>query len=227
MDGQKRLLHDVSHELRSPLARLQAAIGLIRQAPERAQKMLTRIEEEITRIDLLVGELLTLSRLEAGELPGTEEAIDMHELVRDIVNDANFEAQATGREVLWDEREAAPTLRAWPELLHRAIENVVRNALKHAPESRTIRVETAIDASAQQFLLRVVDSGHGIADDELSDLFTPFFRGANKPRTEGYGLGLAIARHSIEAHGGIIRASNQPGAGLCVEIFLPVGKPPN
>jgi signal transduction histidine kinase len=189
--------------------------------------MLARIEEEITRIDLLVGELLTLSRLEAGELPGTVEAIDMHELVRDIVKDANFEAQATGREVLWNEREKAPTLHGRPELLHRAIENVVRNALKHAPDSLTVRVETAFDAAARQLLVRVIDGGPGIADNELADIFTPFFRGANTQRTKGYGLGLAIARHSVEAHGGVIHASNQPGSGLCVEILLPVGKPAN
>jgi two-component system OmpR family sensor kinase len=151
----------------------------------------------------------------------------MHELEHDIVSDANFEAQATGREVLWNERETAPTLHGRAELLHRAIENVVRNALKHAPESRTIRVETAFDSAARQLLLRVIDAGPGIADDELFDLFTPFFRGANTQRTKGYGLGLAIARRSIEAHGGIIRASNQPGAGLCVEILLPVGEPAN
>lgn len=221
MENQRRLLHDVSHELRSPLARLQAAVGLIRQRPDRPETMLARIEEEIARIDHLVGELLTLSRLEAGELLGAEENIDMRDLVRDIVNDANFEAQTNGREILWDDRGSA-TLRGQPELLHRAIENIVRNALKHAPESRTVRVESDLDVAAHRYLLRVLDEGQGIPEEELSELFTPFFRGADTARTEGYGLGLAIARRSIEAHGGIIRAGNRSGGGLCVEIVLPL-----
>jgi two-component system, OmpR family, sensor kinase len=221
MENQRRLLHDVSHEMRSPLARLQAAVGLIRQRPDHPEIMIARIEEEIARIDRLVGELLTLSRLEAGELPGSEETIDMHELVQDIVKDTNFEAQASSREVVWDERGSA-TLRGRSELLHRAIENIIRNALKHAPESRTIRVESELDLAARRYLLRVLDDGQGISEEEISKLFTPFFRGTDTARTDGYGLGLAIAKRSIQAHGGTIHAGNRPGRGLCVQIALPL-----
>jgi two-component system OmpR family sensor kinase len=221
MQSQRRLLHDVSHELRSPLARLQAAAGLIRQNPDQPETMITRIEEEITRIDRLVGELLTLSRLETGEMAAGKEQVDMHDLVRDVVHDANFEAQAREREVIWDNR-GSPTLPGRPELLHSAIENIVRNALKHAPESQTIRVETAVDAERRQYILRVLDDGRGIPENELADLFTPFFRGATGSRTDGYGLGLAIARRSIETHGGTIRANNRSGGGLSVEIVLPL-----
>ncbi|HWS66699.1 MAG TPA: ATP-binding protein [Steroidobacteraceae bacterium] len=219
MEGQRRLLHDVSHELRSPLARLQAAAGLIRQNPDQPEAMIGRIEEEITCIDHLVDELLTLSRLEAGELIYVEEEVDMRDLVRDIVHDANFEAEAHDREVNWDDRGSA-TLQGRPELLHSAIENIIRNALKHAPESRIVRVETSVDAATQEYTLRVLDDGCGIPEDELPDLFTPFFRGASA-RPDGYGLGLAIARRSIEAHGGTIRANNRAGGGLSVEIVLP------
>jgi two-component system OmpR family sensor kinase len=218
MQGQRRLLHDVSHELRSPLARLQAAAGLIRQNPDQIEAMMTRIEEEISRIDRLVGELLTLARLEAGEFTAVEEEVDMRDLVRDIVHDANFEAKAHEREVIWDDRGSA-TIQGRPELLHSAIENIVRNALKHAPESRIVRVETSVDAAERQYTLRVLDDGRGIPEDELPDLFTPFFRGA-RAQPDGYGLGLAIARRSIEAYGGSIRASNRSGGGLSVEIVL-------
>jgi two-component system OmpR family sensor kinase len=218
MHGQRRLLHDVSHELRSPLARLQAAAGLIRQNPGQLEAMITRIDEEIVRIDRLVGELLTLSRLEAGELIAAEEEVDMRDLVRDIVQDANFEAQAHEREVIWDDRGSA-RVQGRPELLHSAIENIVRNALKHAPESRIVRVETSVDAVKRQYTLRVLDDGRGIPEDELPDMFTPFFRGA-RAEPDGYGLGLAIARRSIEAHGGAIRANNRSGGGLSVEIVL-------
>jgi two-component system, OmpR family, sensor kinase len=218
MQGQRRLLHDVSHELRSPLARLQAAAGLIRQNPDQLEAMITRIEEEIARIDRLVGGLLTLSRLEAGDLIAVEEEVDMRDLVRDIVHDANFEAQAHEREVIWDDRGSA-TIQARPELLHSAIENIVRNALKHAPESRIVRVETSVDAAKRQYTLRVLDDGHGIPEDELPNLFTPFFRGS-RARPDGHGLGLAIARRSIEAFGGTICAKNRSGGGLSVEILL-------
>jgi two-component system OmpR family sensor kinase len=219
MQGQRRLLHDVSHELRSPLARLQAAAGLIRQNPDQLEAMIIRIEEEIARIDHFVGELLTLSRLEAGDLIAVEEEVDMRDLVRDIIQDANFEAQAHEREVIWDDRGSA-TVQGRPELLHSAIENIVRNALKHAPESRIVRVETSVDADKRQYTLHVLDDGRGVPEDELPDLFTPFFRGA-RARSDGYGLGLAIARRSIEAYGGTIRANNRSGGGLSVEIVLP------
>lgn len=222
MERQRRLLHDVSHELRSPLARLQAAAGLMRQKPEEPAAMIVRIEEETARIDRLVGELLTLSRLEAGELAGTQEAVDMQELVEEVVRDANFEAQAHGRQVVWGAAGPA-SLRGRPEILRSAIENIVRNALKHASQSRTVKVETATDAIEGRYILRVLDEGPGIPEDELPNLFTPFCRGANTAGdTDGYGLGLAIARRCVEAHGGTIHANNRPEGGLCVEVVLPL-----
>ena len=220
MEGQRRLLHDVSHELRSPLARLQAAVGIMRQKPDQPAQMITRIEDETVRIDHLVGELLTLSRLEAGELVGVEEEIDMRELVAEIVQDANFEAQAQDRQVIWDESGSA-TLRGRPELLRSAIENIIRNSLKHAPESHSIWIETASDVVRQRYALRVFDAGRGVPADELPDLFTPFARGSSSASADGYGLGLAIARRCVEAHGGAISADNRPGGGFCVEIVLP------
>lgn len=220
MEGQRRLLHDVSHELRSPLARLQAAVGIMRQKPEQPADMIARIEDETARIDHLVGELLTLSRLEAGELAGAEEEVDMHELVDEVVRDASFEAQAQGRQVVWEENGAA-VLQGRPELLHSAIENIVRNALKHAPDCPTVWVETSADAVRRLYILRVLDEGAGVPAEELPSLFSPFFRGTNTANMEGYGLGLAIARRCIEAHGGTIRADNRPAGGLRVEIMLP------
>lgn len=220
MEGQRRLLHDVSHELRSPLARLQAAAGLMRQEIEQPATMVARIEEETAHIDRLVGELLTLSRLEAGELAGSAEDVDMHELVQEVVRDANFEAGPQGRQVVWDEVGSA-MVNGRADLLHSAIENIVRNALKHAPESRIVWIETVVDAVRRTYTLRVLDQGRGIPDDELPRLFTPFFRGANSASSDGYGLGLAIARRCVEAHGGTIRADNRPGGGLRVEIVLP------
>jgi len=223
MNGQRRLLHDVSHEMRSPLARLQAAAGLMR-LKFGEEPVTLRVEEEIVRIDRLVGDLLKLSRLEAGELAGAVEPVDMQELVRGVVTDANFEAQTTGRTVLW-ERETAGTVSGRPEMLHGAIENLVRNALKHAPLTREVRVETSLDAVQGLYTLCVLDSGPGVLEADLPVLFTPFFRAAGAG-ADGYGLGLAIARRSIEAHGGSIRASNRAEGGLAVTLTLPTERRP-
>jgi two-component system OmpR family sensor kinase len=218
MNGQRRLLHDVSHEMRSPLARLQAAAGLLRQRHGQ-EPAIERVEEEIVRIDRLVGDLLQLSRLEAGEMAGMAEAVDMQELLRGVVTDADFEARVTGRSVTLL-RETAGTVTGRPDTLHGAIENVVRNALKHAPLTREVYVDTSLDPLAGRYTVCVLDEGPGVPDTELPRLFTPFFRAAGAG-ADGYGLGLAIARRSIEAHGGSIRASNRPEGGLAVTIVLP------
>ncbi|QGZ42834.1 signal transduction histidine kinase [Pseudoduganella flava] len=220
MDGQTRLLHDVSHELRSPLARLQAAIGLAHQNPERISASLERIERESMRMDKLVDELLTLSRLEAGALPGAKEEINAAELLDQIVGDAQFEATAQGRVV-----EAAGTpdvvLLGQPDLLTRAIENVVRNAIKHSPAGGTVVVEST--ARGAELRIRVLDRGPGVAPEDLQTIFEPFFRSSGTQKdVEGHGLGLAIARHVVQQHGGAIAAYNRDGGGLCVEITLPL-----
>lgn len=218
MSGQRRLLHDVSHEMRSPLARLQAAAGLLRQRHGQ-EPVIERVEEEIVRIDRLVGDLLHLSRLEAGDMAGMAEPVDMQELLRGVVTDANFEAHATGRSVTLI-RETAGTVMGRPDTLHGAIENVVRNALKHAPSTRQVRVDTTLDGDGGHYTVCVLDAGPGVPDTELPRLFTPFFR-ATGAGADGYGLGLAIARRSVEAHGGSIRAENRAEGGLAVTIVLP------
>jgi two-component system, OmpR family, sensor kinase len=223
MNRQRRLLHDVSHEVRSPLARLQAATGILRQRHPSEDPTVDRIEEEITRIDRLVGDLLRLSRIEAGELGEEPEPVDLRELVSQIVSDANFEAQSRGRRVSWD-RPVDATVLGRAEMLHVAFENILRNALKHAPESEIVALETALDISGERYVFRVLDTGPGVREEELPALFTPFFRSASSASTEGYGLGLAIARRSIEAHGGTIRARNRAAGGLEVEIELPLRK---
>jgi len=217
MQGQRRLLHDVSHELRSPLARVQAAVGLLREDPAMLASMTDRIENEVARMDQLVGALLTLSRLESGELAQDIQDVDLRELVAGIVRDVQFEAG--GGAGVTQVNEVPAQTRGAPRLLHSAIENVVRNALKHGGGA-PIRIETALDATGRQFILRVLDQGPGLAADEIERLFTPFFRGRNAA-SSGYGLGLAIARRSVEAHGGSIRAGNRPEGGLCVTITLP------
>ena len=220
--SQRRLLHDVSHELRSPLARLQAAIGLARQQPEKLDASLDRIERESGRLDELVGELLTLSRLEAGMSGAADEEVDLVELVAGIADDARFEAEATGRQVKFaGAGEAIVKVRA--ELLHRAFENVIRNAVKYTREGTAVEVWVERRTVPDCLIVTVADRGPGVPESDLPAIFEPFFRGGVGVKTAGFGLGLAIARRAIEAHGGRIRAMNRPDGGLRVEIVLPMG----
>lgn len=218
--AQKRLLHDVSHELRSPLARLQVAVGLARQQPDKLDQYLERIERETQRLDRLVGEVLTLARLESGMVQGSREDIDLGDLLVGVVEDARFEAEAKGRRIeLTHDAEGKDQLHGQAELLHRAIENVIRNALHHTPEGGA--VEVSLHEDGRGLMLTVDDHGPGVPEAELAAIFDPFRRGAHEQEGNGYGLGLAIARRAIEAHGGMIQAANRPEGGLRVTIELP------
>lgn len=219
MGAQRRLLHDVSHELRSPLARLQAAIGLARQQPDRFDESMDRLEREGERMNHLVGELLTLSRLEAGETQAAE-LIDLSELLADLVDDARFEGAA---------RRLVISLKTTPGLcahadaaqLHRAIDNVLRNALRHAPSGSEISV-TCMAADEQHSQIIVEDQGDGAPADLLESLFEPFVRATPQ---DGFGLGLAIARRAITGARGDIRAENIADGGFRIHIQLP--QPPS
>lgn len=218
MAAQRQLLHDVSHEIRSPLARLHAAVGLARQDPARFDETIARVEVEANRLDQLIGELLTLSRLESGAAADRHELIDLMELISQVCEDARFEAQASGR-TLDLSCDGTAYAEVQSELIYRAIENVVRNALKYSPPGEHIEVEVRRQP-ADRLLLRVLDRGPGVSDEDLARLFEPFFRG--RDAVGGFGLGLAIARQAVLAHGGSIRAANREGGGLVVEISLPL-----
>lgn len=222
MATQRRLFHDVSHELRSPLARLQAAVGLVHQDPSRIAGALERIERETQRLDEMVDELLTLARLDSGTSGPLEDEIDLPALLHSIVDDAAFEAEAQGRHVDFQDRcgEAPAYIRGRPELLGRALENVIRNGIKYTAPGTRVTVEAERDGDSLR--VRVADAGPGVPEAELDAIFVPFFRGADREQQRGYGLGLAIARRAIQAHGGSIRASNRPDGGLQVEIRLPL-----
>jgi signal transduction histidine kinase len=220
MEGQRRLLHDVSHELRSPLARLQAAIGLAHQQPEKLQASLERIERESVRMDRLVGELLTLSRLEAATGQAGDELVDVVEMVDQIADDARFEAGA-------HIEVAAPTplsVRGAPDLLWSAVENIVRNAVKHGGAAG--KVEVMLHPDHGEVHIEVLDRGPGILEAHVGSIFEPFFRSnPTRNNVDGHGLGLAIAKRVVENHGGRITAANRPGGGLRVTISLPRAEP--
>jgi two-component system OmpR family sensor kinase len=219
VSAQRRLLHDVSHELRSPLARLQAAIGLARQQPAKLDASLERIEREATRLDSMVGEVLALARLESGTASRMKERVDLAYIAASIAEDARFEAEALGRGVRFNASGDAPVI-GNADLLHRAVENIVRNAVKFTREGTTVDVR--VHTTRTSAILTVTDHGPGIAAGELQKVFDPFYRGEAGSGTAGFGLGLAIAQRAVDAHGGAIRAANVPGGGLEVEVDLPL-----
>ncbi|MEZ5653049.1 MAG: HAMP domain-containing sensor histidine kinase [Burkholderiaceae bacterium] len=220
LESQRRLLHDVSHELRSPLARLTAAVGIVRQTPARLPDMLDRLEQETERLDDLVGEILTLSRLEETHGHGVPVDVDLRELIADVAADAAFEAQ--GRAVGVSADDGPPAfVNGHPSLLLRAIENLVRNAVRFSPQGGRVTIE--LGAIDRGWRLAVADQGPGIAPDLLDKVLEPFVRGSQDG--QGFGLGLAIARRAVEIHGGRLELSNRhDGPGLIATIELPRGQ---
>jgi two-component system OmpR family sensor kinase len=221
MAAQRRLLHDVSHELRSPLARLQAAIGLLRQDPDQLDRSLVRIEREAVRLNELVDELLTLARLDSGAIGERPETLDLSELVADIAEDAKFEAETSGRSLEVSAPDCAMVV-GRSQLLHRALENVVRNAIQYTPPGTAVRIELKSDPVSSRAVLTIDDRGPGIPEEDLANIFRPFFRASSAPDGKGFGLGLAIARRAIEVHQGKIEMRNVAGGGLRVTIELPL-----
>lgn len=221
VDSQKQLLRDISHELRSPLARIQVALGLARdQAAGKVGASLDRIEDETDRLNTLIAELLTLVRMSSIEKDLTMSEIEIRELLTHVVNDACYEH---GCDSIVLERCDSAQVAANEALLFSAVENVVRNACgyTHKGEKIIVRCIAAYDVMT----ITIEDGGPGIPNDMLSKVFDPFIRvsRAREKETGGYGIGLAIAKRVIELHGGTISARNNTGrSGLTVIMTLPI-----
>lgn len=219
---QKRLLNDVSHELRSPLARLQMAVEMSRQQPDKTAELMPRIEKESQRLDELVGELLTLSRLEANAQNNKNDYFDISGLVSSIASDARFEAEGQNKQVVVNHPEEI-LISGNIELFRRAIENVIRNAIYYTAEKSPVTIN--MQHKNNHVIITVCDGGKGVSEDRLTDLFQPFVRISDTQQNvkiPGYGLGLAIARRAIEIHKGTVRAYNHPQGGLCIELKFPI-----
>ncbi len=216
--SQQRLTRDISHELRSPLARMGVALEIARKKtnPE-TEPMLERLERESTRLNEMILSLLTLSRLESGE-EFEKKSVAMRPLVERIVEDADFEARGLNRSVKLTSA-ADCSVSGSDSLLQRAIENVVRNAVKYTGEGTDVNV--ALRADEKDVTIAISDHGGGVPANELAKLFRPFYRvgEARERKTGGIGLGLAIADQAIKAHRGSITARNIDD-GLLVEIKL-------
>jgi two-component system sensor histidine kinase CpxA len=227
--AERRLLRDISHELRSPLARLYVALGLARHQAGEDQAALDRIEREAERLNALIGQLLTLARLESGTTGPAREAIDLASIVREVAEDADFEARSRSRAVRITQSCDGGVL-GDSELLRSAIENVVRNAVRHTREGTGVEIGMRRDASSgpPHVCIWVRDHGAGVPEPALPYIFEPFYRvgDARERATGGVGLGLTIAHRTIRLHGGSVRAANAPDGGLVVELSLPAQRMP-
>jgi len=224
---RRTLLHDLSHELRSPLARMQAAIGLSRQDAEGARLLHERIEREVQRLDLLVEELLTLHRLESADDPAGErlatERVDLVELLNAITDDANLEAKAAEGRSVELRSDGAFVANVNGDLVYRAFENVIRNAVKYTAPGSRVEVEARVSQGGRALEVTVSDRGPGVPQDKLQAMFEPFVRLEGSESVRGTGLGLALAKRAILSHGGRIEARRRDGGGLVVGIHLPAG----
>jgi signal transduction histidine kinase len=216
--AERRLLQDVSHELRSPLTRLDVAVDLASTSADPAE-FLRRIKRDIGRLSLLVNELLQLTRAEGDPSAYDLEGVRLDLLLDDLIEDCQVEAEANGCRLHCEIAEPC-SVRGEPELLRRAIENVVRNAIRHAPLGTTVAIALGLRGDAAK--ISVSDQGPGVPEDLLGAIFEPFFRvdGDRSRASGGVGLGLAIARRAVELHRGRISAHNAR-PGLVVEFELP------
>ena len=224
--AQRRLLGDISHELRSPLARQGVALGLARRrAGAEARSALDRIEREGERLNEMIAQLLTLTRLESGTDGIEQVKIDLSALVREITDDADFEAHDRDRSVRIVEDQSA-SINGTPEMLRSAIENVVRNGVRHTAEGSAVEVSLSSESVNGDgvALIRVRDHGNGVPENAIKEIFRPFYRVEDDRdrKTGGAGLGLSIAARAVLLHHGTIKATNAKDGGLVVEIRLPV-----
>jgi two-component system sensor histidine kinase CpxA len=262
VDAQKLLLRDVSHELRSPLARLSVALELAREDPSlgsdaagrrtdgsRLGEHLDRIERETAKLNQLIGQLLLLSSIEARENTSTFHTLSLNQLCEELLSDAEYEAQQRSASVTLLQA-CLCTIRGDHELLYRAIENVVRNAIRYtepgtqvtiridaittedtgeagmkaAGNISKVRVAGAGEATGRWACVEVNDQGPGIPETELTRIFRPFYRVdyARSSATGGFGVGLAITERAVRLHGGRIRASNRPSGGASIVLLFPL-----
>ena len=216
--AQRNLLGDVSHELRSPLARLIVALSLLKQGQgEEALEYQSRIGIEAERLDKLIGQLLTLTRIDSGVDANLRETFDLTNLVQEVVADGDFEARAQNRSVRFLATESC-SITGVAELIRSAVENVIRNAVRHTAAGTA--VEVTIERQSRAILLRVRDHGPGVPDAMLTDIFLPFHSVNN--HSGGAGLGLAIADRVVRMHNGTIQAYNAREGGLVIDMQLPL-----
>lgn len=224
ISSKERLLQDISHELRSPLARLNIAIELGKNKTKNlADNEFNRMELESSRLNALISEILDFARLDKSTTDLELTNVNLPELIADIIRDANYESGDKVNRITITRIEPCQ-LTVDKRLIHRAIENIVRNALHYTPESEQIQISLYHNDSKDRIHLDIKDNGPGVPEDQLEKIFNPFYRvdTSRTKKTGGYGLGLAIASRAITLHCGEIIAKNAEDGGLLVRIILPL-----
>lgn len=223
VSGQRQLIYDISHELRSPLARLNVALDLVRKN-EASEAAFGHMERDLECLNEMIGRLLTIARLDAAAAPVPFSRVNLSELAAALVADAGFEAQQRNVGIQL-RREGDYRVNGNPELLSSAVENIVRNAIRFTDEGTQVEVGIESRDVEGRALVQITvrDFGPGLPEQELQKIFRPFYRvnEARDRQSGGVGLGLAIAERVVRMHKGTIRAENAAPRGLMVQIELP------
>ena len=222
VEKERHLLHHVSHEMRSPLARMQAILGLIQQQPAKLDKHLGKLDNELRRMDGLVGELLTLARLENKTTQIQYEELLFNDFIANLVADSVPLAEEKQQLLQLQACDKPIVISANEGYLYQAFDNVLRNAIKYSPQGSVININCSLNR--QELLVNITDNGSGVDETQLPHIFTAFFRADSSGTSNGTGLGLAIAKHVIEQHQGSITARNVLPHGLQIVFKLPVPK---
>lgn len=222
MAEQRRLIKDVSHELRSPLARLQVALGIARQKNTAGvDAELDKIGKAADYLEDIIADVLSLPVASADQRP-LDDVVEINSLLSALLEDLKAEAEEKQLKFNLETDCEEVLVATRGSSLTAALENILRNAINYSPSGGTATVE--IESRGERCHIRVIDSGNGVSEDELKAIFRPFYRtdSARTRESGGFGLGLAITQRTVLHHGGTIAAYNVPGAGLCVEIDLPL-----
>jgi signal transduction histidine kinase len=226
IQSERNLLSGVSHELRSPIARIRLALTLARNSgdDERAE-MLDRIEQDAIQLDSMLEQILTVARLESGQQQPKFEPLALNDVVDDVLYDAKFEAAASGADIRY-ESNGEVKVNGDVGWLRSAVENVVRNAIFYSGKNG--KIEVKLNKTSDSAIISVRDNGPGVPESALPLIFKPFYRvdASRGTNTGGMGLGLAIVHNAVAAHGGSVSATNVSPHGLEVELRLPIVPPP-
>ena len=213
--SQRQLLRDVSHELRSPLARLRIALALAERAnPEEREKLWPRLTRECDRLEALISEILVLARVDADN--ASAEEVDLNALLATLQKDAQL---SSPEQTVRLQAEPQLNLKGWPTMIERAVDNLLRNAQRFNPSDQPIELQAA--RQGERIVISVRDHGPGVQTEHLSQLGEPFYRAPGQTAA-GHGLGLAIAKRAAERHGGTLTLANHPQGGFVASLELPL-----